>query len=272
MSDPGAADIERNDRDPTTMRSLLRRDGWPVVVAAAATLAVEGAAYLSARAAGVPTGEAVVACTAVMVAWVALAAPLLSAGGATHLGAVVRGLSVVDASAIALVVIRFAARPHLTFPAAAKIYCVLMALALASWAVVCCARRPAQRYMLAVFVAAAFFVILAGPFWIGSVLNASEPKTARIAAAVTVHANPFYSVAAALPDETPFVWHLSDVMYGRTRIGEYTAAPEPKWYAAAAIYASLAGGATAVSLLRRFGPRDRRCALRSGVPERPGGS
>ena len=271
MSDSGAPGIEHHAEGPKTVRDLLARDGWPAASAATATLVVELSAYLCARAFAVPTPEALVACLAVTAIWVALAAPVFCAGGATTIGAALRGLSVVDASAIALLLVWLAARPYLTFLATAKIYCVLAATGLASWAIVDCAQRTAQRYVLAVFIAVVSFVVLAGPFWIGGVLNASSPETARVATAVTVHANPFYAMVAALPAETPFVWHLSDMMYGRTRIGEYTPAPEPRWYAAAAIYASLAGIAVAAGLLYRFTRRGRRRAVRSGSPEGPDG-
>ena len=73
-----------------TLRELLRRDGWPALAAALATMAVELGVFLGALACGVDGWQSVMASLAAGVVWVSRAAPAMAAGSNTGWGALLR--------------------------------------------------------------------------------------------------------------------------------------------------------------------------------------
>jgi hypothetical protein len=251
------------------LRRLLARDGAAVLVASAVTVAGELGVYLAAVAAGSGRTHAVFATLAVTVVWVALAAPVLGASGADALGGLLRGGCLADASAVTLLVL-YLTCPQVTLAGAAKIYCILAAMALLAVAASRLAGSPAGRYALALAAATAFAITLASPWWLGGAMRASAQETAERIVAAGVYVNPFYAVTAALSDRTRFVWHQAPVMYRITRFGDYAAAPPPVWYAsvlihcvAAALVAALAG---ALHRRRRRRPAPNALTNRHGPP------
>jgi hypothetical protein len=241
---------------PGMLRVLLARDGRAVVAAAAATLLVELGVYLLAGLVGTATSRAPLAALAAATLWVALAGPVLAASARTSLSAVLRGGTVADASALALIVL-WLSSADVTFLAAVKIYCALAAMALAAVAATRLARSGAGRYALAVAAAGTLVLGLASPFWIGGPMRAAGPRAAETLAAVAVYANPFYAITAAVSQEAGFVWHQADVLYRWTRLGDYAAAPPACWYASVVIHlaAALVLGALAAARARRPRPR-----------------
>ena len=230
-------------------RRLLADDGWAVLAATAATVTLELAVLFLARAC---TGElyAVLAALAVGAVWIALACPVLAAGGKTWLSAMLRGGIVADASAVMLVVV-WLSSPHVAFAAAVKIYCIYAASALLGIAAVSCARTTAARYAAAVAAAVAIMLALTTPFWVGGILKAAGPEAARTIAAAAVRVNPFYSVTAAVFETANFAWNEAPIMYTRIQqIHDYATAA-PRWYSAPAIHATLAALLAATNLLRR---------------------
>lgn len=262
------------------LRELLRRDGWPSLAAALATMAVELGVFLGALACGADGRQSAIASLAAGVVWVSLAAPALAAGSNSGLGALLRGGIVADASAVLLIVL-WLATPQVSFLAAVKIYCIYAALALAGSAAVRCARAPAPRFALAAVASIVFITALASPFWAGGALVAAHasgsaitnsvffvsaaaspswPASALLAtgeidsvivASTVVCANPFYCIWSVLADQMPYAWHQAPVIYRITYLGNYAAVPAAPWYAAVIIYIYVAGILAATNLLRR---------------------
>lgn len=236
---------------------LWRRDGWPAIVAAVSTLVIELGVYGVVRMQGVGPLGALLAALFGSVVWVILASGIFASGASTGLGALLRGGIIADTSAVTLLVLWLVARDietgksYLTFLAAAKVYCTLALLAVASVAVVWSGRSAVGRYRLAVCTVIVLMIILAGPFWIGGLLEAVDQSSRGQIVTVAVYANPFYSVASAIAEETEFVWHLSPVMYRITRIGSDVPVAAPSWYAATVVYACIAGIACGTRLVKR---------------------
>jgi hypothetical protein len=241
---------------PAGLGRTLAREGRPVLAAAAATVAVELGVYVAAVGAGSSRTYAALATLAVTVVWVALAAPVLAASGADAFAGLLRAGCIADASAVTLVVLWLAC-PQVTLAGAAKIYCILAAMALLAIAAGRSARSPAGRYALAAATAAALVVSLASPWWLGGAMRASSQETAERIVAAGVHVNPFYAVTAAISGSTRFVWHEAAVMYRITRFGDYAAAPAPTWYASALIHCAAAGLVAAVASARHARRRSR---------------
>lgn len=240
-----------------TLRALLARHGRAMLLAAAATLAVQLAPLLIGRLGGTQPLLAALAALAAATVWVALATPVLAAGADDALGALLRAAAVIDTGAVSLLVV-WAVCPEVTLLAALKIYCILGAMGLAATAATRLARTPAGRYTLAVVAAVVLLISLAGPFWIGGPMLAADQDTANRLVAAAVHANGFYCVTAAVADEARFVWHRADVMYRITRIGDYAAPPAARWYASALLHAAVAAVLAALAvLLRRHKRLDR---------------
>ena len=251
---------------------VLRRDGWSMLAAAIGTLTVTLGVHAAARWAGVGPRFALMAALAATMLWCALAPPLLAAGGKGAFSALLRGGVVADAAGLALLILWLAqpdGQAYLTFVGAVKIYCTLAAVALAGIAAGRLARRPAGRYAGAVAFAVVVTVLSATPLWITGPARAIGPKTSeppdtpaarekretrRRLVAACVYANPFYSVTAALVEETGFVWHQSGKMYDLSRLFDYAPPPVP-WYAASLLLAPLAGILAATHLVRRGGGR-----------------
>ena len=229
-----------------------------MLFALGATIGIELGVYVAATVLGADARGAAIATLVSTVVWICVAAPLLSAGASTGMGAVSRGGITVDASAVVLVVLWLTARnpdssqPLVTFLAVLKIYCALLAVGLAGVAVVACGRSVAGRGILAVAMAVILTVVLAGPFLAGPLLDVGGNTAAR----AVIYVNPIYSVSSAVAEETGFVWHLAPVLYKVTRIGSYAPAPEVPWYAATVVYGCIAGMAFGVRILSGKGGQD----------------
>lgn len=245
---------------PRPIRELLRRDGPAMLGATVATLAVVLGVYLAGRAAGAGPPDATVASLAAGTLWLALASPILAAGGSGALSALVRGGIVADASGLALLVLwllrRFshAGGPCLTFLAAVEIYCTFVAIALVQVAAARCPRSPAWRYAAAILAAAIMAALLATPFWVTGPAGMAAPRTRPAIAAAAVYLNPFYSVTSAVVEQTGIVWHQRGALYDLSGLFEHHAPPPVPWYTAAVLYSLLAGILAATHLVRRPAP------------------
>ena len=231
-------------RGPSFFGELWARDGRATVAAAAATIVVELGACFVPLAVGVRPHEAVLTALAATVVWVVLAAPAFAASGRGGLGALLRGGIVADASGIVMIVFwligRAGAWPEMvTFLSAAKIYCTVAAVALFAVAVVGCFAGEPARFAAAVGAAVLLLAASASPLWVGGLLHGLSRPAAATAAAWAVYVNPFYSVTAAVNEQTGFLWHQYGVMYGLTWIGDF-GVPPVRWFAAAAIYGAAA--------------------------------
>jgi len=238
-----------------TIRQVLRRDGWALLAAAGATLAVELGVYLAARCWGGGPRQATIAALAAAMLWVALACPILAAAAPGGFSALLRGGVVADASCVTLLVLwavgRWGATPaYVTFPAAVEIYCTFVAVALVGIAAARCARTHPGRFAAAVGAAVLLTAALASPFWIAGPLKAAGPQGRGILLAAAVYANPFYSVCSAVAPEMLFVWHQEGRMYGISGLFDFGPPPVP-WYSATIIYGSLAGILAATHLVRK---------------------
>jgi len=224
--------------------------------ASVATLAVMLGTYLAGHAAGAGPPQATVASLAGGAVWVALACPILAAGGSGGLSALVRAGIVADAAGLALVTLwlirRFphAPGPCLTFLGAVEVYCTFAAMALAGAAAARFPRSPVRRYVVAVAAAVAMTALLATPFWISGPAESAGAGLRTVLVAAGVYLNPFYSVTSAVVEQTGFLWHQSGAMYKLSRLFDYAPPPVP-WYAATVIYGLLAGILAASHLVRR---------------------
>ena len=241
---------------PDRPAGVLAGSGGAMAAWAAATVAVQVGTYGVALAGGAPQIPATLAALAVAVLWVAAAAPLAAAATDDTLAALLRGGSVVDASVVLLTVV-WAASPAVTLGAAAKTYCVLLAAGLAGIAACRVGRTGSGRLVLAVAAGVVLLALAASPFWIGGAIHGVRGEAAGDIVAAAVYANPFYSITAALAEETGFVWHEAGVMYRITRIGDYSPAPPACWYAAAGIHACVAAGLAGLGLARHRRRRGR---------------
>lgn len=230
-------------------RALLARDGKAVLAAAAATLLVEAAVFVLARAGHVPVREASLGALMASCVWVALAAPVLAAAPDGALSSLLRGGIVADASAVTLIVL-WLAGPTVTLLSAAKVYCTFAAMALLAIGVVRCGRTARTRFALAVIVSVVLMAACATPLWIGGLLaSAGAQRSGRILAA-GLNANPVYSIASATAAEARFVWHQTAVMYRLTWVTDY-APPPVAWYACPAVYLPAAAAFGVLAWLRR---------------------
>lgn len=228
-----------------TIRRLLVRDGLAVLLTAIITLVVELGAYFLGLLCGVGQVDAVLAALAISSVWVALTCGILAAGGEDWLGALLRGGTVADASAVTLIVL-WLATPYVTFLAAVEIYCTWVAMALLAVAAVQCARKAIARYAAALVTGLVLFAALSTPFWVGGLLVSATQQTRELIVTAAVYANPFYSITSAVVEQTHFIWHQAPIMYQITLIGDYVAPPPVPWYASAVICA-LGGGILAVT-------------------------
>jgi hypothetical protein len=221
-----------------------------VLLAVAATVAVEVGAYALAVAGQAPQAQAALGSLAVSVLWVALAAPVLAATGRGTLGALLRGLAVIDASAVLLAILALAG-PCVTLLGGVEVYCILAAMGLAAVAAVCLARSQAGRFALAVAASAVLLLAAGSPFWIGGALRAAPEDWAGRIAAAGVYVNPFYAVTGALAESARFIWHQAPVLYRITRLGDYAPAPAPAWYAPVLLCSAAAALLGVAAKLRR---------------------
>ena len=231
---------------------LLLKDGQ-AIPAAVSTVVVEVGVFAGARVGGVDPRNAVLCALATATLWTILAAPAFAAAGRSALGALISGGVVADASLVMLAVL-WLTTEYVTFAAGVKIYCILVALVLASVAAVRLARTSAGRYAAAAAMAAVMTTAAASYFWIGGLLNvmldADRWRGAYIVASSATRTNPFAGVCAAVAERTDFVWHESGMLYDITRVGDFVPAGA-KWYYAVVVWLAVAGILVAAGLIRR---------------------
>ena len=236
MNEPSPSpEIER-------VKALLRMHARAMTVAGAATLAAILGVYIAAcliqaSAKGGSSGAmGLLASLAIGTIVVAVAGPLVAASGRGVWAVVLRAGAVADGAGVALLAIWVAGLlglgPGITFAAACKVDCVYIVMVLAGSAAVCVARSPVARHAVAVASAAVLLLAVASPFWVNGLIERAKDKDSRQTVVdLAVESNPFYSVSAAVMDQTNLVWHQAPVLYNLTRIGEYTAPSPVEWYA-----------------------------------------
>ncbi len=233
------------------IRELFRGHGRAVVLAAAATIAVQVGAFIAARWAGIPPARASSATLAVATLWVAVVSAPLASAGKTAIGSLLRGGVVVDASIPALVVL--AAAGPVTVIEAVKVYLILAAVALFAVALVRVARTARGRGALAVTASVLLFVLLASPLWVAGPADATSGNLSRAVVRFAVTANPFYAVSSAVVGSTGFVWHQAPVMYPLTWLGEHLSFPPVRWHHTAVLYGCIAAILGGVAMVRGKG-------------------
>ena len=226
------------------LHRLLAEDGWACLAAFLATVGLELGLYWGLQAAGVPPRPAMLSGLAAAAVWIALSAGAFAAGSPSGWGALCRGGTVADSSAVFLIVL-WVTRPEIGFLAALDVYCIYAAMALAAIAAVRCGRSQAARNALAVAAATVLLAAMASPFWVCGWLDIDPVRTPALSAAV--HANGLYGIWAV--DGINFIWHESDFLYRVSSIRNFSP-PAPIWYAPAAIYAAVATVLALVGLLR----------------------
>ncbi len=234
-------------------RHVWASDGGAVCIAALLTVIVELGAWGALRLMGLSADRAVLATLAMMVVWVPIAAAAWATGG-TDLGrCCLRGGEMADASAIALIV--FWLTGAISFVAAAKVYCILMAVALFACAIVSVSRRVNRRVVLAGVVSLVVLVTLASPVWLSGSASTMSQESIRPLTVWAVRANAYFATTEAIADRINFVWIDSGLMYRMTPLGDRLALPRTDWYWPVAIFLPIAAiiGATGI-LYRRIRP------------------
>ncbi len=249
MTDPSATSPQHS-ADDGSPRSIIRADGWALVIGAAATVAVELGAFFLARAGGAGLTASMLVSLAVSAVWVALASPAFGAGGQGIMSCWLRGGAVADASAIALFVLWLVV-PAMTFVSAVKIYCIYAAVALAAAAVVGVGKSSAGRAGLAVAVAVALMIALASPVWLGGPVSYLEGEAAQALTSAAVKANPFFAVMAAVSENVRQPWTEMTLMYELTALGDTVPLPPVRWHAPVPIYLAVVAAGLGASLVRR---------------------
>jgi len=243
-----AAHLAEPVSPPPAGRTEWRGHVAGVVVAAAATIAVDLGGYAAARSLG---ADVVVGTILVGLAWLTLAAPVFAAGGPTPLDGVLRAGAVADAGVVVLAVL--VAVDHLSVAGAVGVYLLWAAVALAECGVVWTAHSRGSRHVVAAVAAFAVLAVSAGPFWANRLIDAADPDARRTRARVVVAVNPVYAVADAIAPEVNFVWHESRnrILYEYSALGRDVVMPFAGWYVTAGVYAVVAAGAGAVAVIRR---------------------
>ncbi|MBS3734282.1 MAG: hypothetical protein KGY99_05075 [Phycisphaerae bacterium] len=252
MSREPSGETERRDVRSTprasSLRGLWRRHGAVACGLAAATVALQLAAY-AAIASAVPNRNAVLGCLACALVWVALAAAPAAASAPTPLGALLRGGMPADASAVTLLVL-WIHSPHVTFLAAVKIYGILAAMALVGVAAARLGRSAPARAVAATTAAVTMIAMLSAPFWVGGLTRAGNRETGQTVAAGVVRVNAFYGVTAAVYEPMRQSWNEMPMMYDHGQIQHHTL-PPATWYDPVIVHGLLAGACAATALLRR---------------------
>ena len=247
----------REEMSGPSLGAILRRDGWPMLICAAATLVMELGAYGLAKGCGAGAREALLAALAGATMWVALASGPMAAGGRGNVSAALRGAIPADASLVALLILWPLARAddsqtYLTLAGVAKAYCVLAGMAVFSIAAVCCPVSATARRWAGLGAAIALAAALASPFWTSGIIHAVDYRRATSVVAWGIHANPFYSVTAAATGRLRFFWHEWGLMYDRIGAFRDYAPPPVQWYSSAILYGAIAGLLGLVAALRRI--------------------
>jgi len=234
------------DRPRDTLPSVLRRNGVAMLIAIAATAAVQLGVWAWARAALAPPASTAMALFAAAL-WTLIAAAVFGAGGPGRLDGLLRAGAVIDAS-LALLIVLAAADNRLGWGGAAKVYVVLAAAGVA----LCGVARMGARRRGRCIAAAAAVIVLAGvcamPLWTGGLVAAAGGAwRARLAWSV-VAVNPFFAISGALA-EAGFIWQERPLLYHYGVLGRDVPMPSVAWYVTAMLYAAAAAVAWAVACL-----------------------
>ena len=230
-------------------QGLLGRNIRAVLAAAAITLAVQLGTFYAARE-SMPAGTADVLTALLSALWVIIAAPVFAAGGGGLGDGLIRGGAVADAGAVVLIVLA-AAGDAFGFRGALGLYLIWMSIALAESALVCLARRPASRHVVAAVAAGGVLAISAAPFWTNSAVLAARGPWRLWACRVIVAANPVFATSQCLSGEVEFVWNERPILYGHSVLGRDVPRPAVAWYVTASGYALVAAGLAGVGVIRR---------------------
>jgi len=202
-----------------TMRQLIRREGLAVIAILLATIIVELGFFLVARTCGITPRMAVIATLAIATLWCCLTSSTFAAGSQGTISTFLRAGSVCDGSLIALLVVWIICRRasqaslDLGYDDLMKVYLVLASVSVISGAVVDCTKNSAGRLGLSLLCSLALLALLVSPVWSAGLSRGNDPVIERTSMGISIHANPFYSVCAALNEETEFVWHDYRGMY-----------------------------------------------------------
>ncbi len=243
--------------DSLSVGDYFRRDGRAVLLAGAVTVCLELGVYFGARIAGVGQAGATLGALATGVLWMALAAGPLAASGADLLGSLLRAGTIIDSSALSLMILWWVS-PLVSILACLQIYCVLAAMAVFAVMLVRAARRPAGRFAMGLIAGLILAASVSTPFWIGGLLAAGNHQTAQRLVDLAVSVNPFYSICASLSERAGFVWHQAPLLYRITRIGDYASPVPPNWYdfpLICTVWAIVAGGVGVLIRKLRRSPR-----------------
>ena len=210
-------------------RRVWARDGVAVCVAAAMTIVVEVGLWALLRAKGVSPDRAVLTTLAAMSLWVPVAASAWAVGGATVGSCLLRGGEMADASAVALIV--FWLTGAISFVAAAKLYCIFMAVAILASAIVSLSCRVERRVILVGVATVVCLLLLASPVWLAGPAGVMPESPLRSLTVWSATLNPFFAVADAISADIPFVWTDRPVMYRLTPLGGRLAVPAVSWAA-----------------------------------------
>ena len=239
---------EASDHGP---RAPLAGNIAVILVGALLTIAIELGLYYGSVSGGAGKVGAMRGAMLAAIGWVILSSPAFAAGGRGWFWTIFRGITPANASAVLLAWL-WRDTAYLSLPAAAKIYCMLLTIALAGACVANLARQQAGRFTLAVAISVVMFAAAATPFWVGGLL---ESAYARQAVQWTVWVNPVYSISSAMSDINTFTWQQATVLYGITRVGDYAAPPPVEWHTAPLLYGACAVAAAlatiAMALFRR---------------------
>ena len=230
------SETDSSSAQPGLFRTLLKRDGWPVLAIALATVGVQLGVFLIPQAFGAERGRLVPASLIITGVWVALAAAIFAAGPCSTFSGLLRGGCVIDATAVLLAVL-WLSTPQVTFLAAVKLYCIYASVAFCAIAFARFASTLRFRYLGAVLGALILTAAQAGLFWLpGLIQLASTSEDQSAIAAWGLRANPLYGVFSAIAEESGFVWHYAEVMYRITPLGEDIAVGSVQWYEPMAIW------------------------------------
>ena len=224
----------------------------PVILIGAATAVVETAVYVGARGVGASNRGAVLATLTVALVWTALATPLLAAGARRGFDMLLRGGVIPDTTALVLVGLWLAC-PQMSFISAAKVYLIVVSMALAGIAAVGCLRSAKGRLIAGMIVSGVLILALATPFWGNGLLIALDGSSRQAAATGLVAVNPVFSLAAATARDLRLVWNEAPIMYRLTVFGQTVPVPVVRWYVTPLAWLAVASMAGLVALLRRRG-------------------
>ena len=247
VSDQAADRPDASARHPG--RGLLGRNIRAVLTAAAITLAVQLGTFYAARA-FMPVGTADVLTALLSALWVIIAAPVFAAGGRGLGDGLIRGAAVADSGAVVLIVLA-AAGDAFGFRGVLGLYLIWMSIALAESALVCLARRPASRHVVAAAAAAGVLAISAAPFWANSAVLAARGPWRLWACRAIVAANPVFATSQCLSGDVEFIWNERPILYEHGVLGRDVPRPVIGWHVTAIAYALAAAGLAGVAVIRR---------------------